>query len=82
MDVEFHVGQLVMVKEDPDVFPFCGEIARVYVLKFRAWTGLEWRWSVITWAGSRAPMSSLSQFLKSRRGTDGRHREAGAGAAG
>lgn len=33
MDTAFHVGQLVMVKEDPDVFLFAGEIARVSVLE-------------------------------------------------
>ncbi len=32
MDAAFHVGQLVMVKEDPDVFPFAGQVARVSVL--------------------------------------------------
>lgn len=32
MNAVFRVGQLVMVKEDPDVFPFWGEIARVSVL--------------------------------------------------
>ena len=32
MDAAFRVGQLVMVKEDPDVFLFAGEIARVSVL--------------------------------------------------
>jgi len=40
MDVEFRVGQLVMVKEDPDVFPFCGEIARVAALDVRCMDGL------------------------------------------
>lgn len=28
MNTVFRVGQLVVVKEDPDVFQFCGEIAR------------------------------------------------------
>ncbi|HGM6729549.1 TPA: hypothetical protein ACKQBZ_000594 [Stenotrophomonas maltophilia] len=32
MDAAFHLGQLVMVKEDPDVWLFAGEIARVSVL--------------------------------------------------
>lgn len=32
MDARFHVGQLVMVREDPDLFLFSGAIARVSVL--------------------------------------------------
>lgn len=40
MDAAFHVGQLVMVKEDPDVFPFCGEIARVSVLDVPCMDGI------------------------------------------
>lgn len=40
MDVEFHVGQLVMVKEDPDVFPFWGEIARVSAINVPCMAGI------------------------------------------
>lgn len=40
MDVEFRVGQLVMVKEDPDVFPFCGEIARVSAINVPCMAGI------------------------------------------
>lgn len=40
MKHSFHVGQLVIVKDDPDVFPFCGEIARVFKLDVSCMDGL------------------------------------------
>lgn len=40
MSAVFSVGQLVVVKDDPDVFPFCGEIARVSVLDVPCMDGI------------------------------------------
>lgn len=40
MSAVFSVGQLVVVKDDPDVFPFCGEIARVAVLDVPCMDGI------------------------------------------
>lgn len=40
MKEKFQIGELVIVKDDPDVSPFCGEIARVSILNVPCMDGI------------------------------------------